>query len=1112
MKTKHLLKSFLIVSIAALTFVACGKKNNKTSKKTTNQVVSTSSNDDNNNNNNNNVAPEDKKLAANKYYMSDEGFIVRADATDNKLENLLIYSVLGNAVYVRPYIENNKFKALSVVTDVDSYKTDNSKPAALYLTKTEGYAPIAEVKVAALGEYDTTKPIFAKLSDDKIEFKYDDASYIVNLDGSIDEGLVELTRGKMNILGNTISFNNGSLSVSGELKYTAKLTKNSFEYKGESYTKGINFSEGKITKTFKIESSPIDCSWEIDLNNDFTVKKVVSKAFLSDKTTNYSYSDDFKTITAIDEVQSTPFFAPSQSAPIGGTPISLSTSDKKVIYEYDDNFRLTYHGIIEDLGLGLSFEDYEKRTFDDDGYCTILEAKSDDYYEKTVYSYDTNHYLTKETISSKHNEQDEYEANKTIEYGYDGNHNLIKYALKMAGEDFNRDECEKTFGNNSYTLTKKAFDSNQELNSLNSYKYTVELNEDGSVSRMVAYANDLVTPNVEYIYTYTTENNVSIETVLENYYDTENSNYEPSKKTVIESTDAKIITYESDYNYYKQDYSLNYIEEVTISENCTKTETTYYTTGSNYEDIIDEKEITEKGSDYKIETYLEYSNGEPVYGEKDETRENSLTHYTYDTNKKDFLIETYTEYFEGTEVKKVYRTYSYTTDSSMLNYHEEVFILKANGTDKIIKEESTVEYENDVANKKEVTTYTYDNNYKCTLRVMNVYNSNNELTKCESYTYDENGNTTEKTVTEYENGNKVSEYKTVNEYVENNRVDYLYTTWEDGEFVYKEHIQYLYSNSNELIRTIKNCYENYTDVTYYREVMKYGGEEIVVLEKHTFAGSLLTVYETKFNDDDSIKETITNEYSYNTGKLTKSTTTSYDKDLKDTEIVIEYTDGVATKKEIYRYFGDTKKKTEVYEIESFFTFTNELTLTEEYFYDENGVKQSSITYVYYFSNSYNKIQKTTSYYSNNGLNLASVKDDNYYYNNNGVLTSHEVWDIYDPNAGTGITERYEYHDGEAYLQRKVGYYDIFNKKLDIRGESFDDETKTFSYIFVAKYDDEKNVTSMRLYINDFENNSYHAFKVNDGCESAEGYWSGEYFEAIEGESYEGIATIEKFID
>lgn len=168
MKTKHLLKSFLIVSIAALTFVACGKKNNKTSKKTTNQVVSTSSNDDNNNNNNNNVAPEDKKLAANKYYMSDEGFIVRADATDNKLENLLIYSVLGNAVYVRPYIENNKFKALSVVTDVDSYKTDNSKPAALYLTKTEGYAPIAEVKVAALGEYDTTKPIFAKLSDDKI--------------------------------------------------------------------------------------------------------------------------------------------------------------------------------------------------------------------------------------------------------------------------------------------------------------------------------------------------------------------------------------------------------------------------------------------------------------------------------------------------------------------------------------------------------------------------------------------------------------------------------------------------------------------------------------------------------------------------------------------------------------------------------------------------------------------------------------------------------------------------------------------------------------------------------------------------------------------------------
>ena len=1110
MKTKHLLKSFLIVSIAALTFVACGKKDNKTSKKTTNQVVSTSSN--NNNNNNNNVTPEDKKLAANKYYMSNEGFIVRADATDNKLENLLIYSVLGNAVYVRPYIENNKFKALSVVTDVDSYITNDSKPAAFYLTKTDGYAPIAEIKVATLGAYDSTKPIFAKLSDDKIEFKYDDTSYIVNLDGSIDEGLAELTRGKMNILGNTISFNNGNLSVSGELKYTAKLTKDSFEYKGESYTKVINYSEGKITKTFKIESSPIDCSWEIELNNNLSVKKVTNDSFLNNTITNYSYSDDFKTITVRDEVQSTsPFFAPSQNAPIGGTPIGFLTSNEEKIYRYDDNFRLTYYGSIETLGQSSSNEDYKKRTFDDDGYCTILEAKSDDYYEKTVYSYDTNHYLTKETISSKHNEQDEYEANKTIEYGYDSNHNLIKYALKMAGEDFNRDECEKTFGDNSYTVTKKAFDSNQELNTLNSYKYSVELNEDGLVTRMVAYANDLVTPNVEYIYSYTTENNVGIETVLENYYDTENSNYEPSKKTVIETTDAKIITYEYDYNYYKQDYSLNYIEKVTISENCTKTETTYYTTGSNYEDIIDEIEIIEKGSNYKIEAYLEYSNGEPVYGEKDETRENSLTHYTYDTNKEDFLIYTYTEYFEGTKVSKVVRTYYYNdNDGSKTTSKEEIYILKPNGTDKVIKEETHINYANDEYDGKQITTYTYDDNYKCTLEVKNKYNSNEELIENSSKTYDTNGNVLESITTYYENGNKHLEYKRVYQYEGNNLIDNLFTTWEDGDYTYKSHEQYFYSDSNERIRTITERYDDYSTLTYYKEVKLYNGENITVLEKSIHNNGLAVVYETKFNEDDSIKETITNEYGYSTGLLTKSTTTSYDKDLKDTETVIVYTDGVATKKEIYKYFGDTKKKIEVYEIESFFTFTNELTLTEEYIYDENGVIQSSITYVYYFAN--RKIQKTTSYYSNNGSNLVNMKDDYYYYSNNGELIVHEVWNNYDSNAGTGITERYEYHDGIEYLQRKVEYYDNFNKKLDIRGESFDDETKTFSYIFVAKYDEDKNVTSMKMYLNDFENNSYHAFKVNDDCENAEGYWSGEYFEAIEGESYEGIATIEQFID
>ena len=264
MKKTNFFKSFFIVSLAALSFTACGKKKNATTnskttttKKTTKRQTTTKSTE---------PAPV---VSPNKCYVSNDNtqMIFKKDIENDKLVNLILLEELGRVVDIKPIYENGNIKKVKLTV---SGENDYINIYDLFEVK-DSFKPISMID--SHDYYDKSyfnhvySVVYLKFNDNSITIKYDNITFTFNIDGTVSNNLDEITSTNKSIKYKgykaNLSFSNDALSYdfytdnTNKTKRTTILKKDYIEIAVPDYDSSgdkvaLEFTnDGKIKQTYK---------------------------------------------------------------------------------------------------------------------------------------------------------------------------------------------------------------------------------------------------------------------------------------------------------------------------------------------------------------------------------------------------------------------------------------------------------------------------------------------------------------------------------------------------------------------------------------------------------------------------------------------------------------------------------------------------------------------------------------------------------------------------------------------------------------------------------------------------------------------------------------------
>ena len=462
-KKKNLFKGLLLVSIATLTFVGCGKsKDKKTSKKVTTEsrvttVAPTPTPD-----------PEPVKIDGNFCYVSvkDFGVIVNSDVKEGVLKTTNVFIMGGQPTCIQfnTNVENGKLKSVDVCHNM---MIGNDFPIN-YLTVKNGnnFVQLASFTdknydLSADENHDfiyTIKSLSVKVSDDKFTILYGDSTYVFNLDGTQD--LTDLC----NIPGDNVSipiygecafsFNNDCLTITEGTSTTTCTFKNkNVEYADNQGKSGLKHEADGNINYYTTRYNPVAQEYQLFSQiviqlEDNKVKKFVAKQGNMGVSYDYTYSNDGNVIT-IDAGEVPSNYIYDLAIYVGNPTRNVITLDangniiKREIWEID--------GETETLLLTYEYE------YDNKGNLTgsLMYDNSSiaSHKQSQTMTYDANNKVLVFIDYAYDNAGEKYvSAKRTYAYSSEG---MCKEYCEYKGNDTLTKKITKTYDSTSYATIYK---------------------------------------------------------------------------------------------------------------------------------------------------------------------------------------------------------------------------------------------------------------------------------------------------------------------------------------------------------------------------------------------------------------------------------------------------------------------------------------------------------------------------------------------------------------------------------------------------------------------------------------------------------------------------------
>ena len=999
MKRKISLKTLLVFGLAAIALTSCVKTNNKP----TTTII------------------EETTLSANKYYESNN-FILRADENNNKLENILIYSSTYNlGVYIRPLIENNKFKSVFVInTNISKYGDDLK-----YIDKTTGYSPILDLAITGIDNIYVTKPLSIKLEDNKINLLFNNKTCVINLDGSIDK---EFDNFNLKL---SSKFNDDILN-DNEKEIT--LNKDLFHYKKDETEYKLEINNNTINRYIDDKDDNILGASDVTftLNDDLTIKSSTSSYGVS----QYTYSDDKKTIKVkriVNDEQSFSYKSNQDELPNipSITLLNISTCT------FDDNYRLINTKSAMGLDENTLFDEYETSISynDDNNYNEIIDSN---HFSKTklLYQYDEKGYITSSDYYSLNDTNQELISQEL--YEYDSTYNLSNYNKKK--NNIIIESATQTVNKYNYHISHFYYDNNGSLITADSKRYDETYDKKGRLVEHIEYKkNNFDMQDYKLNYNYLTEDGYNIIEITQMNY---NSYYFVNHhKTIYKTKENDNITEYYEYNSSLDKFILSSsLEEIIIDSLTKKIETKYELPKGEEFPIKSECIINETKDNYKTTSTIYYDEkGYENSGEKNEIYldNNGYTlcenDYIYDKNINEFLLDESKVFFNNSNLVRERITYTYY--NSYLTGHD---------SPRNIKEYIKEEY---ILNDNKTSTLINKSTYICYLEPsINIGYQVENIKNLYKYTYDDNYNNTSIDLEKYE----------------------------DGSLKYHQITNYSYTNNN-LTGSLEIRYDINSKVIYVEEKLKINDKYKVVNKKDLINGELKDLCKSDFNYNNTFKKYEEFTYSNETHLLTDYYITNYDDNgnfLDKTSYQYDENNKIINKKEYILINGEEKVLNE-YKVFDDFDYYSDILLYKIREYDENGILIGYKTHNYY-----NKQCSYYEYICNNGSERGlEIYNELIYLDQNLNPTYIYVFSHLDSRKILNITAHYEIRNGERILTRQYFYndnhqtirwvYSYMNKNKDY-----------FDYIVDVTYEDEV-ATSVVRYQNDIENNTYTKYYLDE---------------------------------
>ncbi len=1029
MKKKIALKTILLATSFVFILGSCSKKNKENNDDKTSTVITssddiTSGNTTTSGNVNTSTTSGsgntsttttddviDYSLDANQFYISnDNNMIIKSFENDNKLETLTLFTKYGQGVYIKPLIENNKFKALAIL---DTEDIDDDNLVSKYVGISSGYSKIFDFAVDSLSDKTyVTKPLKVKLSENNIEINLLDKIYNFNIEGKIDEDAsLNLTNNnEFDINHNILKFNSNGLYVSSpEYDFISiKIEANDFKYDDGQKIKKISFKNNKFIKQYDNDFHSMPFNLSVTLNDDFTANAMnISYDTFMNFSYTYEYSEDKKTITEIvNNSQGGKEVSFGDDIGLSATPSDKpATSVKYNVYEFDDNYNLNK------ITYNYNGKTYTTLyTYNDDLTISEILKNEDNEENFEKFTYDKSNNLIKYETGSVVNGSFNVE-NKT-EYLYDNNNKLIQM-----------DYYDK--GNHSFTYlevsekskyTFAALRYNGDLISYeNSDKEETTYDDNGNIIEKIIYDSSFTNIHKKYVYTYSSDDTYdSIIEIVEKY---NNNGFTNGKKYVIRYNDN--LNTNEIYNY--DDYSKEF---VLIAETKKYTEDGYEIVEDNTynnstgENLLERQKINKTKDDYNFNSEILFVDGEAYSGEKTESTKEYVKKYTYNNVKKDFLMTYDITKFDNIDdeyICKIYKSYQYDENGDLVYYcYENNKLSKDYET--LTLSEISIYYDQGNISEKYMTDHTYDDN--------------DRLIKAENkqYYYDDL------------EGYSIFEYK------------YDGDSDTRSEETYKE-----YDENENLIKT------SYS--------LRINNQMVKVYEKQLINNELKDTYLLTLNDDDNTTNKIEKYYySSDAYYLYRYIVENYDHGTPTTKEDHYYNnENTETSKETYEYINGDYRIKGRYANKSTNIFKG-LLITVNYDYDENGNNIKYQMYSYYDDSiTVNYYEKVDGYSS-----LQNQSYEKTYYNSEAVATSSEVFVKVGENSFActekyTIIDGIKYLIDKKIYQENSSYYlawfecdfDAENKFYNyILEKDYDDDRNTIN---VYRYQNKKDSNTHQIY-------------------------------------------------
>ncbi len=445
MKKTKIFKGLLLVSIAALTFVACGKKNTKITNKTTGNKtqITTNNNTTDKKTTQKQITTAKKEIqASNKCYVSNEGIIVKADVEAKKgLTDLKICFTPGKYMICKTNIADGKFVSSSF------FSNDSFTPEMVKVVKnSDKFTPVAILSVDLFEGYTGADyNITANVSDDKITIYFMGTSYSIGIDGTISNEFSEVTKNGSVVTDKLYKFENNILTITNkdnenDVYRTLKLEKDTFQDNcGEDEFCTKYNSDGTIT-SYYYEDDEEEPSMHYDKTITLDSEGYIKSLDSGKKVIDYVYSSDRKTLS----YEVVPF---------------MTIAPLKVIKNYKIEFKFDDYGRLLESNLYMAeADDYaltstESYTYDAKGNSLIKGDGSFKYrYE---YTYNENDLITRSnTLLIDEDDHSKYSCINYSLYTYDniGRETTYKYyEIKNGGIEILKKDLELAYQRDKVT-------------------------------------------------------------------------------------------------------------------------------------------------------------------------------------------------------------------------------------------------------------------------------------------------------------------------------------------------------------------------------------------------------------------------------------------------------------------------------------------------------------------------------------------------------------------------------------------------------------------------------------------------------------------------------------